>query len=278
MSTRLPAWFLAHGAPLHLLGDSPVRRFWRRLPQILPYRPRAILCQSAHWLEQAPTLSGLAPSAGIQHDFHGFPEALYRFRWALHDDPETDRWLSGRLAGLLPGLRIDPDRPLDHGVWVPLIEAWPGPDFPVYQLSLCTGKDARRQLKQAWTLGRQLAPLRDEGVLIIGRGGLVHNLRRLDWQARRGEPPAWAAAFMQAVKTAIAQRDFAALCDPWQLPYGRNCVLTVEHYLPLLVVLGTVGDEPVLPLYEDWEYGSLALHSYAACRSNQGVRIKGSEY
>jgi len=262
MSERMPAWFLAHGAPLHLLADSPVRRFWQHLPDNLSRQPRAIVCLSAHWLTPAPTLSGLAPNPGIQYDFYGFPEALYRIRWALHDDPDIDRWLSEQLADRLPGLQIDSGHPLDHGTWVPLINAWPHPDFPVYQLSLCPERGANWHLE----LGRRLAPLRDEGVLIIGSGGLVHNLGRIDWHAQRGKPAAWAAAFMQAVETAIAERDFETLCDPWSLPHGRDCVPTIEHYLPLLVVLGTAGDEPVIPLYTDWEYGSLALHSYAVSR------------
>ena len=262
MNRRLPAWFLAHGAPLHLLGESPVRRFWQQLPETLPHNPRAILCLSAHWLTRAPALSGLSPNPGIQYDFSGFPEELYRIQWSLHDDPDTDHWLSEQLTQRLPDLQFEPHRPLDHGVWVPLINAWPQPDFPVYQLSLCPDRGAHWHLE----LGRKLAPLRDEGVLIIGSGGLVHNLRRIDWHAQRGKPAAWAAAFMQAVETAIAEHDFEALCHPWTLPHGRDCVPTIEHYLPLLVTLGTATDEPVHPLYKEWEYGSLALHSYAVGR------------
>ena len=260
MTERMPAWFLAHGSPLHLLGDQPVRLFWQQLPQGLQRQPRAILCLSAHWLTRAPYLAGDVATPQIQYDFYGFPEALYHIQWPLEGEPATAKWLKSLLQGLLPELEVFPDRPIDHGVWVPLLSAWPKPGFPIYQLSLCPERGTRWHLE----LGRRLAPLRAEGVLIIGSGGIVHNLARIDWQAKCGDPSPWAATFMQAIEAAIVQGDFEALCDPRSLPHGRDCVPTIEHYLPLLVVLGTCTDgKQVRPLYKDWEYGSLALHSYA---------------
>jgi len=267
MTERMPAWFLAHGAPLHLLGDQPVRRFWQQLPQQLPQPPRAVLCLSAHWQTPIPTLAGDVTAPEIQYDFHGFPDELYHIKWPLEGDPESEEWLKSSLQERLPELAEIPDRPFDHGVWVPLINAWPKPAFPIYQLSLCPQRGAHWHLE----LGRRLAPLRDEGLLIIGSGGLVHNLTRIDWHAQRGKPTAWAAAFMQALETTIVQHDFDALCDPWSLPYGRDCVPTLEHYLPLLVTLGTCTDEQVIPLYEEWEYGSLALHSYTSTSLPTGI-------
>ena len=243
-----------------MVGDQPVRRFWQQLPESLPRQPRAVLCLSAHWLTTAPCLAGDVATPWIQHDFHGFPETLYRIRWPLTGAPETARWLKSRLERHLAAFYEQPERPFDHGVWVPLIHAWPKPEFPVYQLSLCPERGAQWHLE----LGRRLAPLREDGVLIIGSGGIVHNLGRIDWQAKRGHPAPWAAAFMAAVEAALLHRDFDALCDPWSLPHGHDCVPTIEHFLPLLVALGTcLEGQQVRPLYKDWEYGSLALHSHA---------------
>ena len=258
MSEPMPAWFLAHGAPSHLLGEQPVRRFWRHLPDRLPQPPRALLCLSAHWLTPDSRLAGGGPRPSIQYDFEGFPEQLYRIQWPLRGDAGTAQWLRSRIGALLPGLQPQPERPLDHGVWVPLIDGWPEPAFPVCQLSLGRQRDAAWHLE----LGRRLAPLRDEGVLIVGSGGIVHNLARLDWQAPRGIAEPWAAAFMTAVETAIERQDHDALCDPWSFPHGREAVPTLEHYLPLLVVLGSGMGRAATPLYRDWDYGNLALHSF----------------
>ncbi len=259
MSERLPAWFLAHGAPIHLLGKQPVRRFWQHLPDNLPSQPRAILCLSAHWLTSVPTLSGNIASPEIQCDFHGFPDELYRIQWPLQGNAVTAEWLESRLRDCLGEIEKEPERPFDHGVWVPLINSWPEPKIPIYQLSLCPELGALWHLD----LGKKLSILRNEGVLIIGSGGIVHNLARIDWQASRGQSSPWAADFLQAVESSIKHHDFHALCNPWSLPHGRNCVPTIEHYLPLLVALGTGINEHIIRLYDDWEYGCLSLHSYS---------------
>ncbi len=259
MTARMPTWFLAHGAPTHLLGDHPVRDFWQCLPDHLPQPPRAIVCLSAHWLTDAPCLAGQVATPQIQYDFHGFPEALHHVRWPLKGDPDTAQWLRAWLRDAIPDLEEAPDRPFDHGVWVPLVAAWPVPPFAIYQLSLCPRRGTQWHLE----LGQRLAALRDQGVLLIGSGGLVHNLSRIDWCSRRGKAVSWADAFMQAWKHALARQDANTLCQPWSLPHGRDCVPTIEHYLPCLIALGAGEGDPVRPLHEGWEYGSLALHSYA---------------
>jgi len=261
MAERLPAWFLAHGAPFHLLGKNPVRQFWQQLPDRLPQQPRAIVCLSAHWLTTNPCLCGSVNNPRIQYDFSGFPEELYHIQWPLRGNTETAEWLWAELSDCLNGIEIQAERPFDHGLWIPLLNAWPEPSFPIYQLSLCPTQGALWHLE----MGRKLARLRDKGVLIIGSGGIVHNLGGINWQAEPGEVAPWAAEFLQAVESAIARQDFTALCDPWSLPHGRNCVPTIEHYLPLLVALGTCIDKQVDVLYQGWEMGSLSLHSYA-CR------------
>ena len=259
-SDRMPVWFLAHGAPSHLLGEQPVREFWQSLPEKLTRQPRAVLCLSAHWLTEVPSFAGDVPSPQIQYDFAGFPDELYQIQWPLKGNPETAKWLKSSLKNLLPELEVKETHPFDHGVWVPLMTAWPEPDFPVYQLSLCPQQGTKWHID----LGKQLAVLRDKGVLIIGSGGIVHNLSKINWQAPRGNSTDWAADFMQAVKVAMLKHDYAALSEPWSLPYGKKCVPTIEHYLPLLIMLGACLNEEIIPLYEDWEYGSLNLHSYTS--------------
>ncbi len=256
---RLPVWFLAHGAPIHAIEDTPLRRFWQGLPQRLPEVPRAVLCLSAHWLADRPTLAGGVAEPTIQYDFHGFPEALYRLKWPLPDATAAGLWLKERLQRLLGEVDDEADRPLDHGVWAPLLPAWPQPPFPVLQLTLCPQRDAAWH----WRLGQQLRPLRDEGVLIVTSGGLVHNLSLLDRQARWGEAEPWATEFMEVVESAIERRDQDTLCHPWSLPHGQRAVPTNEHYLPLLCALGcSHKSEPFHALFRGWEHGNLALHSY----------------
>ena len=257
--SSMPAWFLGHGAPLHLTGQQPVTHAWENLPSLLPRPPRALLCLSAHWLSTEPTLSGNTSQPSIQYDFHGFPEELYRFQWPLISDSQAAKWLQQDLSGRIENLQLEPERPLDHGVWVPLSRAWPAPDFPVYQLSLCP------QLGAMWhvELGRSLASLRDEDTLVVGSGGIVHNLSRLNWHAAPGDASDWADEFMQAVAQAIQQNDIEALCHPWNFPHGRGCVPTIEHYLPLLVIVGMNQGKLLTPIIQDWEYGNLAMHSYS---------------
>ena len=258
MPEKMPAWFLAHGAPSHITGQQPVTQFWKTLPESLPRRPRAILCLSAHWLTDSPTLSGDTAKPEIQYDFYGFPDELYQYQWPLISDEKVANQLSDDLKSLFQDLQHNPARELDHGVWVPLSKAWPTPDLPVFQLSLSPDRGALYHVE----LGQKLAKLREQDVLIIGSGGLVHNLSRLDWKAASGQASGWAEEFMLALETAMAENDIESLCDPWSMPNGRECVPTMEHYLPLLVILGLNKGKALAPFFRDWEFGSLAMHSY----------------
>jgi len=256
---RQPALFLSHGAPTFMLEESATTRFWQSLPALLPAKPRAVLCVSAHWDAAQLSISGTLGKVGIQHDFYGFPKELYDIIWDEHKDAETSAWLLQRLGELQVEV-VEESRPLDHGVWVPLKTAWPVPDFPLYQLSmsLAHGMDYH------WSLGQKLQALREDGVLIIGSGGITHNLRALDWNASVNSLEPWAAVFVEAVEQAIASNNRDALCQPWQFPSGRECHPTVEHYAPLLVMLGAANGEPVRALHRAWNYGNFALHAYGA--------------
>lgn len=256
---RQSALFLSHGAPTFMLEENATTHFWQSLPTLLPANPRAILCVSAHWDAPQLRISGTLGKTGIQHDFYGFPKKLYDISWDEHENHETAAWLLRRLSELKVDV-VEDIRPKDHGVWVPLKMAWPVPDFPVYQLSLSMAQG----LDSHWSLGQKLQALRDDGVLIIGSGGITHNLHALEWSAAEDRAVPWATAFVEAVEQAIARNDRAALCNPWQLPFGKECHPTVEHYAPLLVVMGAASGEPVKALHRAWRYGNFALNAYGA--------------
>lgn len=254
---RQPTLFLSHGAPTFMLEENATTRFWQSLPARLPEKPRAVLCVSAHWDMPQLRISGTLGKTGIQHDFYGFPKELYDVTWHRHEDAETSAWLLRRLHELKVDVTED-SRPQDHGVWVPLKTAWPVPEFPVYQLSL----SLQQGLDSHWCLGQKLQALRDDGVLIVGSGGITHNLRALDWNAAGEGAVPWAAAFVVAAEQAIAGNNREALCKPWQLPYGRECHPTLEHYAPLLVVMGAADAEQMKVLHRAWMFGTFALNAY----------------
>ncbi|OII67941.1 MULTISPECIES: dioxygenase [unclassified Streptomyces] len=225
---RLPALYLSHGAPP--LADDPV---WpgelAAWSAALP-RPAAILMVSAHW-EEAPLALGATRTVPLVHDFWGFPEHYYRVRYAAPGAPG----LADAVRKLLraPGAPVQdvPDRGLDHGAYVPLVEMYPDADVPVLQVSLPT-LDPRRLMD----VGRRLAPLRDEGVLIVGSGFFTHNLAAL---RHAGGVPGWSSEFDDWGRRALASGDVDALLDfERKSPAGRLAHPRTEHFAPLFVALG----------------------------------------
>lgn len=257
MTKSLPSLFVSHGAPtLPLDGASPARAFLGGLAARLP-RPTAILAVSAHWETPRPALSSAARPETV-HDFHGFPRALYALRYPAPGAPA----LAGRAAALLGAAgwqaSLDPRQGLDHGAWVPLLLAYPEADVPVVQLSVLRGGDAGAHL----ALGRALAPLRQEGVLVLGSGGAVHNLRELSRGG--GATPGWARDFEDWLVGAVEAGDAAALAA-WQdgAPSARRAQPSDEHFLPLFVALGAGGGGPGRTLHRGFEHGSLSMAAFA---------------
>jgi len=249
--TRLPSIFVAHGAPLLALDPAlgePLDRWGRVLP-----RPRAILAISAHW-EDAPLTLGATETRPLVYDFFGFPEELYRVGYPA---PGAG-WLADRVEALVAqrGVRRS-QRGLDHGVWTPLVHLYPQADVPVLQLSM----PATESAAALFELGRSLAPLRDEGVLILGSGNLVHNLRRVEWHARAA-PPQWAEEFDGWIADVLERRDWDALVDYRErAPQLALAHPTEEHLRPVLVAAGAGADEPVSFALTGWELGSLSRRS-----------------
>jgi 4,5-DOPA dioxygenase extradiol len=227
--TSLPALFVGHGSPMNAIEDSPFRRAWIDLGRSLP-KPEAVLCVSAHWETRGVALTGSAAPPTI-HDFYGFPDALFAVRYPAPGSPALAR----RVASLLEsaGASVDEERGLDHGCWSVLVAMYPEADVPVVQLGLDTGRPGSFHLE----LGQQLAPLRESGVLILGSGNVVHNLRRADFGMDGGYD--WADRFDVTVRARIAAGDHDALADYRALgPDAALAVPTPEHYVPLLYTLG----------------------------------------
>jgi 4,5-DOPA dioxygenase extradiol len=249
----MPVIFLGHGSPMNAIEDNAWSRAWRALGERLP-RPRAILCVSAHWETSGPWLTGSAAPTTI-HDFGGFPQALFDVRYPAPGDPD----LAQRVVELLgeeEAAKIHPDRGLDHGAWSVLRPMYPDADIPVVQF----GIDSRRPGAWHVALAQRLMPLRDAGVLVIGSGDIVHNLRLFDW--RDPTPLPWALRFRDQVNALIRNRDLAALAD-WPA-LGEDAALSIptpEHYLPLLYAVALARDGDDLEYFNDEVIGSLSMTS-----------------
>ena len=234
--TRLPALFVGHGSPMNAIEDSEFRRRWQELGRTLP-RPDAILCVSAHWETRGVFLTGAATPPTI-HDFYGFPQPLFDVRYPAPGQPALARRVASILGGF--GALVDPERGLDHGCWSVLVAMYPQADVPVVQLSL----DSRQRGAFHYALAKELRPLRDSGVLILGSGNIVHNLRLADFRLDTGYD--WAVRFDAELRARIEAGDHATLADYHELgPDARLSIPTPEHYLPLLYALGLqqAGDE-----------------------------------
>jgi 4,5-DOPA dioxygenase extradiol len=249
--------FLSHGAPTLPFEDVAARHFLEGLAGAIPH-PRAILMISAHWETRVPTVNAVARNDTI-HDFRGFPQELYSLTYPAPGDPD----LAERIADLLgtAGLpvAIDRQRGLDHGAWVPLMLAWPQADIPVVQLSVQSHLGPGHHLE----LGRALAPLTQEGVLIAGSGSFTHDLS--SWRGQAGmTEPAWVTDFADWFDTALAEgRTCDLLAYRSLAPNATRNHPTEEHLLPLFVALGAAGPQaPAHRLHASNTYGVLRMDAY----------------
>lgn len=256
---RLPSLFISHGAPTLLIDDTPARTFLMELGRSLP-RPKAVLVASAHWESAAPTLGDSERPQTI-YDFYGFPRALYEVHYPAPGAPDLARQAAGLLAGQNLPAALDETRGLDHGAWVPLALLFPQADIPVVQLSIQTHLGPRHQ----YAVGQALAPLADEGVLVIGSGAVTHNLRELRRDALDAEAPAWVAGFAGWIAERLEGRDIDSLLDyRAQAPHAVRNHPTDEHLLPLFTALGAGGDDARAErLHSSTTYGALAMDVYA---------------
>lgn len=264
----MPVLFVGHGNPMNAIEDNEFSRAWRDLGKRLP-RPKAILCVSAHW-ETAEVLVTSAERPETIHDFYGFPRPLFDMRYPAPGDPRLAHRVvelmgsaaarpgagPGAEVGATPGPGLDAGRGLDHGAWSVLIAMYPEADVPVVQLSLAS----RRRAPFHYDVGKTLAPLRNEGVLIIGSGNVVHNLSRFDYH--QPEPDDWAARCDAEIRRRILARDHEALVA-WQTldPDMRLAVPTPEHYLPLLYTVALHGKGEPISLFNTKVMSAISMTS-----------------
>lgn len=252
---REPVLFVSHGSPMRALEGGAWGDALRQVGSSLD--PAAILVFSAHWETRGSARVTASPSPGVIHDFSGFPEPLY----ALDYPSPGNLPLAGRILALFnaAGIEAEPDatRPLDHGAWTPLLHLFPAADRPVLQVSL----PMDRTPGSLFAMGQALAPLREEGLLILGSGGIVHNLRRLAWEGAVAPEP-WASEFDTWASERLEAADGEALLD-WerQAPDPRIAHPSTEHWDPLLAALGAAGMGRPSTIFEGFELGNLSLRS-----------------
>lgn len=255
--THLPVLFLSHGSPMLPFEDIEARNFLIGLGAKLP-RPKAILCISAHWdaLEASLTAS---PEPGTIHDFSGFPQELYQLTYPAPGDPTLAQHVADLLKQAGLAAKLNPDRGLDHGAWNPLMLIYPDHDIPVVQLSLLS----RGTTADHVALGKALAPLRDEGILIIASGGAVHNLRTVAWDG--GPAPAWAKEFDDWLHDRLVAGEVQRLINYRnEIRSGTLAHPSEDHLLPLYVALGAaaVSDAKAKPIHRSFAHGSLSMAAY----------------
>ncbi|MCE5363026.1 DODA-type extradiol aromatic ring-opening family dioxygenase [Pseudomonas anguilliseptica] len=252
----LPSLFISHGSPMLALQPGASGPALTRLAQKLP-RPRAILVVSAHW-ESHDLRVGSAVTPQTWHDFRGFPAELYQVQYPAPGSPQLAAEVAERLAQAGLPARLDAERPLDHGAWVPLALMYPQANIPVIQVSLPSqqGPDLQRRVGQA------LAGLRDNGVLLIGSGSITHNLGDLDWQAGPEQVEPWAQAFRDWVVEQLSKQDNAALDDyRRQAPHAVRNHPSDEHLLPLFFAAGAGGQFKVE--HSGFTFGALGMDIYS---------------
>lgn len=248
---RMPALFLGHGSPMNAIEENEFSLGWRAAAARCP-KPKAVLCVSAHW--ETP---GVAATASERpetiHDFYGFPQQLFAVQYPAPGDAA----LAARVVGKVPDALLDSIRGLDHGAWSVLRAMYPDAGVPVVQLSL----DTQRPGPWHYALARELAGLREEGVLLLGSGNIVHNLRQLDWNRQAGFD--WAERFNDEVKRRILAGEHHELAA-WHMlgAESRAAIPTPEHYLPLLYVLACQQPGEALEFFNDRTVmGSISMTS-----------------
>jgi 4,5-DOPA dioxygenase extradiol len=261
MSMRAPVVFVSHGSPmLALATEHPYARALGGFAAGLPVRPRAVLALSAHWQTPAGVRVTAQARPGTLHDFAGFPAALFAVDYPAPGDPALAAATLERLAAAGLAAEAETERGLDHGVWSVLRHLFPEAEVPVVQVSLPMAPPA-----DLFRLGEALRPLRDEGVMILASGGLVHNLRALDWGREDAPVEDWARDAEAWIMARVAARrldELFATRETW--PPASRVAPTSEHFDPLFVALGGAHpDETPTDLIEAFQYGSLSLRSFA---------------
>lgn len=248
---NMPIFFLAHGNPMNALEHNHFTRDWLNLHQGTP-TPRAIVVFSAHWHVPGTRVLKVENPKTI-HDFGGFPHELYMQQYPCPGAPELAVNIASTLMQSGFQAQLDNSWGLDHGTWSILKHVYPNADIPVIQISL---DNSKHDLMHHYRIGQALQEYRGQGVLFIGSGNIVHNIRKW-FMAQPGDPIDWAVEFDKHIATAIEQRDLPTLAHYQHLPFANIAVPTVEHYLPLLYIMG-LSDESDTLAFSDFGFADLS--------------------
>lgn len=254
-AARTPLLFLSHGSPNVALEGNAFTRAVRAFGETLA-GARAAVVVSAHWQTRGRTHVNAVAQPPTIYDFGGFSPELYRIRYEAPGHPELAR----RIATLLGGAPLEERRGWDHGLWVPLLHLLPAATIPIVELSQPVPATPHDLLQ----LGRALAPLRDEGVVLIGSGGIVHNLSRISFDNVDGPPEAWAKSFDDWVAARLEAKEFAALAEyRVHAPNAAAAVPTPEHFDPVFFVAGASDDaDRYRNVYEGFTFGTLSMRTF----------------
>ena len=247
---KMPVLFVGHGSPMNAIEHNAFTEALYGLSARLP-KPKAVCVVSAHWVTEGVHVLSSAHPKTI-HDFYGFPRPLYEVQYPAPGAP-----LEAEKLAKNPEISPDNEWGLDHGSWSVLRHMYPNADVPAFQLSL----DERRGFKEHLELGREIQALRERGVLVLGSGNIVHNLRRIDWDHPSGAFD-WAVEFDAKVKSAVEAHDAKALAQPqkWGEALLATAHPTVEHYLPLLYCMGSTDERDAVSYpYEGFDFGSISM-------------------
>jgi 4,5-DOPA dioxygenase extradiol len=257
----VPALFISHGSPLTVITEDDYAAALRATGRGLG-APRAVVVVSAHGITPDGMVSiTAAERPRLIYDFGGFPPELYRFEYACPGSPALAAELAERLGAVGLETGLDPLAGIDHGVWVPLARLFPAADVPVVQVSMPFPSPPERVLE----MGRALGPLRDEGVLLVGSGGAVHNLRALDWHARSKTASPWAVAFDAWVRERVELGDVEALLRfRTEAPHAQMAHPTTDHFQPIFFTLGAMRDsDRPTTIVDEFQYQTLSMYSFA---------------
>lgn len=266
--TRQATLFISHGSPTFAMEPGKLGPLLVQAGQSLP-RPNAIVVVSPHWITQDVRVT-TSPAPKTIHDFGGFPQALYEIIYPAPGAPEVAQHVIDLLSAAGLTVHADIMRGLDHGAWVPLTYLYPDASVPVIQVSMPNRLDSQ----SAYTFGQALAPLRDQGILIVASGSMTHNL--YEFRARTTEEATYAREFSDWIKDTVTSQNHARLIQTLDIaPHALRAHPTVEHFLPLLVAAGAAGKEADVTLLDGGiEHGVLSMDSYIFTDKEQAQHVQ----
>lgn len=253
----MPVLFIGHGSPLNIIEDNSYTRSLVDLANQLPI-PKAIVVISAHWQTDKTHISS-SPTPQTIYDFYGFPDELYQIKYNCPGSPEIAAFVQQITQ---EEIRCEPNQGIDHAGWAVLNHMYPHANIPTLEISL----DVNKSALEHYRLGKKLAPLREEGVLVIGSGNIVHNLSRINFSSLYGEVYPWAAEYDGQVAKALITQNHSSLIDYQKFPYANIAVPTNEHYLPMLYTIALQKETDKLRFTcTDIQNGSISMRSFILC-------------